>query len=118
MTPWIALSDTAQIDELLQHSYQRPCLIFKHSTRCSISRAAQNRLERQWDFAADEPLPYYLDLLQYRPLSNQIAEQFGVRHESPQVLLIVNGKCVYDNSHNAISVADLAAALDINPVEA
>jgi bacillithiol system protein YtxJ len=118
MTPWIILSDAAQIDELVQRSYQTPCLIFKHSTRCSISRAAQNRLEQKWNFAADELSPYYLDLLQYRPLSNQIAEQFGVRHESPQVLLIINGKCVYDNSHNAISVADLAAALDINPVEA
>lgn len=111
MPTWIALSDTAQLDELMQKSQQVPCLLLKHSTRCSISEAAKNRLERKWSFSPGEVMPYYLDLLKNRPLSNQIAEQFGVHHESPQVLLIVKGACVYDESHNAISIGDIAEAL-------
>jgi bacillithiol system protein YtxJ len=68
---------------------------------------AKMRLEQNWDFKADEVEVYYLDLLQYRSISNEIAERFGVYHESPQLLLIQNGSCVYDASHLDISVAEL-----------
>jgi bacillithiol system protein YtxJ len=50
---------------------------------------------------------YYLDLLAHRPLSAKVAEVFGVHHESPQVLVIRDGKCVYDESHLAISMMDI-----------
>lgn len=99
------LTDLVQIDEIekLSHTAPRGVLIFKHSTRCAISSMALNRFMRGWDIE-DEQLPvYYLDLIRYREVSNQVSERFGVIHQSPQVLLIKNGTCIYDASHNAIS---------------
>ncbi len=79
-------------------------LIFKHSTRCSISATAKARMERNWkqEEVADIA-PYYLDLIANRSLSNQVASYFDVQHQSPQVLLISKGACVYDASHFDIS---------------
>jgi bacillithiol system protein YtxJ len=111
MINWTILNNMAQLDHIMQQSHQVPCLIFKHSTRCSVSTMAKNRLENKWQFDKTEIEPYFLDLLQYRPISNQIAAQFAVEHQSPQILLVVNGKCIYDESHNAISVADIADTL-------
>jgi bacillithiol system protein YtxJ len=68
---------------------------------------AKLRLENSWNFDADEIQTYYLDLIQYRSISNTIAERFDVFHESPQILLIRNGECTYDASHLDISVAEL-----------
>lgn len=82
----------------------QPCLLFKHSTRCSISAIAKHRLEADWDLPETAVKPYFLDLIAYRRLSNQVAESFAVRHESPQVLLIHEGRCVYDASHLDISL--------------
>lgn len=111
MLTWITLNDIGQLNDIITQSAQVPCFIFKHSTRCSISDLAKSRLEKKWNFAAHELQAYYLDLLQYRAISNQVAEQFGVAHQSPQALLIVNGECIYDESHNAISVEALAEVL-------
>ena len=101
---WISLDTAAQIDNIKQQ--QGYSLIFKHSTRCSISSMAKSRLDRS------EPpqniIFYYLDLIAHRDISNRIAEEFGVHHESPQIMLIRNGKCVYDESHNGISMDDIA----------
>jgi len=102
---WIALTEEAQLDQIKEQSKQQPIAIFKHSTRCSISVMAKNRLERE---QATEQLPfYYLDLLKFRPISNKIAEDFQVHHESPQVLIIKNGECIYDESHNGINMQDI-----------
>jgi bacillithiol system protein YtxJ len=107
---WHRLTNTAQLDQLIAESEEQPVLIFKHSTTCSISAMALSRMERNWSDAAGIK-PYYLDLLSYRPISNQIAETFGVQHQSPQVLLIQNGECVYDASHMAISFQTLQQAV-------
>lgn len=103
---WIDLTDEQQLDSLKALSKLKPQLIFKHSTRCSISSMAKNRLERSTppgniDF-------YYLDLIRYRQLSQKIAEEFSVYHESPQILLIKNGTCVYDESHGGIQMDEIA----------
>jgi len=110
--PWLPLTQPDQLTDLARASHEQPVLIFKHSTTCSISAAAKSKIERQWADSglADVPL-YYLDLLRFRPLSAQIAEQFGVRHESPQLLLIHNGECRYDASHMGIRLNDVKAAL-------
>lgn len=108
---WIALDKIEQLDEIQRLSHEKPCLIFKHSTRCNISSIAQYRLNDDWDFSADEIVPFYLDLIQFRPISAEIAERFQVHHESPQVLLIQAGECTYDASHLDISVAELHEAL-------
>ena len=103
---WISLIDEQQLEQIKEQSKQQPVVIFKHSTRCSISSMAKNRLEREKP--ADNVTFYYLDLIRYREISNKIAEEFHVHHESPQVLLIKNGECAYEESHNGINMADIA----------
>jgi len=102
---WIHLTDEEQLKGILTNSQLRPQLIFKHSTRCSISAVALQRLQKVAQ-PADIDF-YFLDLLAYRSLSNRVAEVFEVHHESPQVLLIRNGECVYDESHMGISMNDI-----------
>lgn len=98
------MNDSAQLEEIKKESHNYPVLILKHSTRCSISSATLGRLERSWkQEEVGELKPYFLDLIAYRPISNQIAEDFGVWHESPQALIIRNGESVYDTSHFDIS---------------
>src|SRR5690349_15003968 len=97
---WIHLTDEEQLKQLVTKSHLKPQVIFKHSTRCSISAVALQRLQK-----VSQPSDidfYFLDLLSYRSLSNTIAEAFNVAHESPQILLIQNGECVYDESHMGI----------------
>jgi len=102
---WIALDSPQGLDNIIAHSHERPQLIFKHSTRCSISHMAKSRLERG---PLSPDIDYhYLDLLQFRPVSNQIAEQFNIHHESPQILLIKNGECIYEESHNGIDPEEI-----------
>jgi len=111
-TPWLPLTQPEQLAAIVQESHQRPVLIFKHSTTCSISAAAKGKIERQWADSGLSDMPiYYLDLLRYRPISAQIAEQFGIRHESPQLLLIQDGACRYDASHMGIRLSDVKSAV-------
>ncbi|MBK8566902.1 MAG: bacillithiol system redox-active protein YtxJ [Saprospiraceae bacterium] len=108
---WKPLTNLQELNEVIDRSKQVPCLIFKHSTRCSISFMAKHRLEAQWDFNATEIEPYYLDLISYRNVSNEIAERFQVYHESPQILLIKDGDCYHDASHLDISVEEIKEVL-------
>jgi len=102
---WIALTTEEQLEVLKELSKQKAQLIFKHSTRCAISSMAKNRLERTSPPNSIDC--YYLDLIKYRQLSAKIAEDFSVFHESPQVLLIKNGECIYDESHSGIQMSDI-----------
>ena len=111
MLHWIPLTSVAEVESLKKRSQEVPCLIFKHSTSCNISAIAKFRLEDDWDFASADIEAYYLDLLKFRPVSHHIAETFSVHHESPQVLLISDGECVYDASHLDISVEELREAM-------
>ncbi len=95
-----------QLEEIKEKSKIKPQVIFKHSTRCAISNMAKNRLERS-EAPSDVDF-YYLDLISHRNISNKLSEDFDVWHESPQVLIIVNGACVYDESHTAIRMDDIA----------
>jgi len=105
---WEKLNNIAQVEALAEESKQQPVVIFKHSTSCSISATAKSRLERQWsDSGLQNVKPYYLDLLAYRPISNEIAEFFQVRHESPQLLLIQDGMCTYHGSHLSINLGEV-----------
>lgn len=108
MTPWQPLTQAEQLTDIIRESHEQPVIIFKHSTTCSISAAAKGKLERQWaDAGLDEAKLYYLDLLRFRPISAEIAERFGIRHESPQLLLIQDGECRYDASHMGIRLSDV-----------
>lgn len=106
---WIPLVSSEQLLHIKERSFEVAQAIFKHSTRCSISSMAKARLERADALTGIDF--YYLDLLQYRNISNEVAEIFSVHHESPQILLIKNGECVYDESHNGISMHEIAEVL-------
>lgn len=102
---WHPLTSAEQLDQVIEESKSTPVVIFKHSTSCSISATAKSRFERQWSGAGlDYVKAYYLDLLRYRPVSNEVAEVLQVRHESPQVLLLEDGVCTYHASHLGINV--------------
>lgn len=103
---WIQLTAATQLDSIKEKSHQVPQVIFKHSTRCSISSMALGRLERA-SVPANADF-YYLDLIAHRDLSQKVAADYHVHHESPQVLVIRNGECIYDESHMGISMEDIA----------
>ena len=112
---WQALSETGQLETIKSSSYNPALLgilIFKHSTRCDVSALILNRLERGWSFEQSQLPAYLLDLLNYRNLSDEIESVYGIRHESPQVLLIKDGACTYHDSHMQISVQRLADAIE------
>lgn len=106
---WITLKTEEELKMLVAKSFTKPQLIFKHSTRCSVSSTIKTRLEKSVVPASIDF--YYLDLIAFRSLSNRIAEQFHVYHESPQVLLIKNGECVFDESHLAVYMEDIIQQL-------
>ncbi|MBY0425532.1 MAG: bacillithiol system redox-active protein YtxJ [Cytophagales bacterium] len=105
---WKELKSEQQLDEVIELSKKHPVMIFKHSTRCSISSAAKGRMERHWDEKnTQNPEPYYLDLITFRSVSNKIASDLHVEHESPQVLVIKNGVCTYHTSHSDINYQEM-----------
>jgi bacillithiol system protein YtxJ len=103
---WKELTEQSQLEQLKTQSEEQPILIFKHSTRCSISRFALKQFENEFDLQ-DKITPYYLDLLNHRDISNEIAIQFNVHHQSPQILLLKNRVVVYDTSHENIDATEL-----------
>lgn len=106
---WTSLESAQQIDGIKhQDGYS---VIFKHSTRCSISMMVKKRFELDWNkFPENLPL-YFLDLIKFRDLSNQVSQDFQVYHESPQLLLIKDGECVLDLSHGQVSVEEALSVM-------
>lgn len=108
---WNQLTDIKQLDLIDEESKSQKIMILKHSTRCSISSTALNRLERKWNPDNSSQLkPYYLDLLNHRDISNEIARRYNVEHESPQILIISNGKCIFSQTHSEITLEDALSA--------
>jgi bacillithiol system protein YtxJ len=107
---WIQLTDVAQLDEIVTDSHVHAVAIFKHSTRCSVSSMAKRSLERDWNLDAAKLPVYYLDLIAFRNISNEIADRFDIRHESPQLILIKDGKAIYHASHSEIDFDSIVKA--------
>ena len=107
---WIALQDLGQLNEIIAVSNEKPVVIFKHSTRCSVSRMALKQFENEYD-AADATENYFLDLITFRDVSNAIASRFNVFHQSPQLLLIKDGIAVYNASHSDIDAKTVVEKL-------
>jgi bacillithiol system protein YtxJ len=106
---WTSLESADQISTI-KHN-EGYSLIFKHSTRCAISLMVKKRFELDWaKLPTDIPL-YFLDLIKYRDLSNKIASDFQVYHESPQLLLIKDGECILDLSHGQVSVEETLSVI-------
>ena len=103
---WNELTDLGQLNEIIFISNEKPVAIFKHSTRCSVSRMALKQFENEFN-SSDKVTPYFLDLIAHRDISNAIADQFGVTHQSPQLILIKDGKAIYNVSHSDIDAEEL-----------
>tara|TARA_R110002126_G_scaffold290637_2_gene448077 strand:+ start:164 stop:553 length:390 start_codon:yes stop_codon:yes gene_type:complete len=103
---WNNLTDLGQLNEIMTLSSEKPVAIFKHSTRCSVSRMALKQFENEFD-SSDKVTPYFLDLIAYREVSNEIAHRFGVQHQSPQLILVKDGKAIYNASHSDIDAGVL-----------
>lgn len=106
---WITLDTEKQIDAI--KNSDKPSIIFKHSTRCSISMMAKRQFELNWDDLPNNISCYFLDLLNHKTLSSYISEAFQVPHESPQMLLIIDGNCILEQSHGDISVEEILEVL-------
>ena len=104
---WKNLTDHDQLDVIDSTSFDYPVIIFKHSTTCGISASAKFRLERDWSMIERQLEFYYLDLLKFRGISNVIAERYEVRHESPQILVIKEGRILHHSSHYQVSIPSL-----------
>jgi bacillithiol system protein YtxJ len=112
MSPkWKHLEQVALLDAITEQSFSKPQVLFKHSTRCSISIMAMNRLLRLEDAFYQQADFYYLDLIAHRDVSAAIAERYHVHHESPQVIILKQGDATYDASHMEISVAELTSEI-------
>ena len=106
--PWIPLNDMQQLNNITEISKTKTQIVFKHSTRCGISRMVMNQFVEAYNLTEQDLDLYYLDLLSYRDISNEIGYNFQVQHESPQLLVIKNGVVVAHESHGAINDMDLS----------
>jgi bacillithiol system protein YtxJ len=104
---FFTLDKMEQFDEMDEISVTKSIVIFKHSTRCSISRMALKQFDAAFNYPEDKIVWYLLDLLNHRDLSNEIADRYKVTHQSPQILVIQNGKAVFNASHDSIAAEDL-----------
>jgi bacillithiol system protein YtxJ len=100
--PWIQLTEMGTLDEIVETSKKQTVAILKHSTSCGISRMVLRQFEQSYDLKDEQIKLYFLDLIAYRDISNKIASRFNVPHQSPQLLVIVDGKVVFDASHSSI----------------
>ena len=104
---FFTLDKMEQFDEIDVISQTKPVVLFKHSTRCSISRMALKQFDAEFNYPEEKIDWYLLDLLNHRDLSNEIASRYNVVHQSPQIVVIRNGKAVFNESHDSISAEDL-----------
>lgn len=105
---WVQLTSSMQIETLRKKSKTRPQVIFKHSTTCGISFMVLNMFEANCSITEGQMDFYFLDIRKYRDVSNEISDDFGVIHQSPQLLVVQNGEVVAHDSHGAISSMDLS----------
>lgn len=109
--PWKQLTSIEQLKEIMAKSIDQPVLLFKHSTRCSISIMALSRFQKEWNQENKSIDLYYLDLLNHRDVSSKIAEITGVVHQSPQAILISNNEVKYTATHSSISARDIQKSI-------
>lgn len=104
---WNNIETDADLQKALEESHDRLVLIFKHSTRCSISAFALRNFERAYSYDQTSVSPYFLDLIEHRSISNRIADELNVTHQSPQLIVVKQGKAVNHTSHERIDASDV-----------
>lgn len=105
--PWEQLTSIETLEEIQEISHEKPVAILKHSTSCGISRMVLRNFEKEYNLEEGKAKLYFLDLLNHRDISNKIASKFNVPHESPQLIIIKDGKAVYDASHSEVKAGSL-----------
>lgn len=108
---WQPVESVEDLERMLNSSGEKPVLLFKHSTRCSISAMALHSLENNWELEEADVTPAFIDLIRFRDVSNKTEELTGVLHQSPQAIVIKNGTVVYQASHNGIKASQIKKAL-------
>ena len=112
--PWIPLNELQQLDLIAEKSKLKTQLVFKHSTRCGISRMVMSQFVEAYGFTEKDADLYYLDLLNFRDVSNEIGYKFQVMHQSPQLIVIKDGVAVTHANHGAINELDLTAFVEVS----
>lgn len=115
ISSWKTLETETELLAAIERSKEKTVVLFKHSVTCGISARAEYMLKDGWNFSEDDFEFYYLDLLKFRNISNRIATDLSVQHQSPQIIIVKDGKAIYDMSHHRISAASLRSALDEVP---
>lgn len=109
---WNQLRSIEELEKIKKFSNQKKVLIFKHSTRCGVSMSALDKLQTTWEQEnAQNVETVFLDLIAHRDVSNAIASTFGITHQSPQILVIENEKCIFTTSHWQISFDAIRQAI-------
>ena len=102
---WNYIKSEADLQKAVEESHQKKVAIFKHSTRCFISKTVLKKFEKEVSDSDKDVAYYFLDLLAHRDLSNKIAKDFDVEHQSPQLIVLENGNAIKNASHQSISVS-------------
>lgn len=105
---WLPLTSLEQLETIKKESNTGAVLIFKHSTRCGISRMVIKQFEKLFTAEHENLKVYYLDLLNFRNISAEIGNSFQVTHASPQLIVVRNETSVHDASHNDITLTNLS----------
>lgn len=108
---WEMISSEQDLRNVMENTSVKPALFYKHSTRCSISSMALNRLESEWETAIENCNLYFIDLIAHRNVSNLLADLTGVPHQSPQAILVKNNEVLYDASHSSINAKNIEQKL-------
>lgn len=101
---WNTIESEDDLNKAIEKSSEKKVVLFKHSTRCFISKTVLKNFEKEVQSSEKDVAYYFLDLIAYRSVSNKIADHFGITHQSPQMIVLENGKAVKDASHQSISV--------------
>ncbi|KIA83516.1 general stress protein [Kaistella solincola] len=104
-TFWKNIQSEEDLDKAIAESNDKKVVIFKHSTRCQISKRVLSNFESEVKASDKDATYYFLDLIKYRPISNKIADDLDVTHQSPQIIVLENGKAVKNASHSNISLS-------------
>jgi len=110
---WSNLTEEKQIAEIMDLSSSIPVYIFKHSTTCGISAQAKENVELSFRNTNKSFLFYYLDLLKFRTVSNEVASTLNVHHQSPQLILIHDGQVIFTTSHHKIKATIIEESLTL-----
>jgi bacillithiol system protein YtxJ len=108
---WKTYCKEEDVKNILALSKNQYVLVFKHSTRCPVSSYAKHELDQNLQILPPDLVKIYIDVVGCRSLSAALAEAVSVRHESPQILLIHNESCIYDDSHYSIKTQDILKML-------